>query len=54
MCQHLNVSRAGYYKWIHRKKTSDELENEQIALWIKEYDEKFKHTLEAKKQKQSA
>lgn len=45
MCQQLNVSRAGYYKWIHREKTSDELENEQIALWIKEYDEKLKHTL---------
>ncbi|WP_171012025.1 IS3 family transposase [Hathewaya histolytica] len=45
MCQQLNVSRAGYYKWLHREKTADELENEQIALWIKEYDEKFKHTL---------
>ncbi|HEX9062227.1 MAG TPA: IS3 family transposase [Clostridia bacterium] len=45
MCQQLNVSRAGYYKWIHREKTQVELENEQIALWIKEYDEKFKHTL---------
>ena len=45
MCQQLNVSRAGYYKWIHRQKTSDELENEQIALWIKEYAEKFKHIL---------
>lgn len=45
MCQQLNVSRASYYKWIHRQKTLDELENEQIALWIKEYAEKFKHTL---------
>lgn len=45
MCKQLNVSRAGYYKWINREKPADELENEQIALWIKEYDEKFKHTL---------
>lgn len=45
MCQQLTVSRAGYYKWLHREKTSDELENEQIALWINEYDERFKHTL---------
>lgn len=45
MCQQLNVSRAGYYKWLHREKTSNELENEQIVLWIKEYSEKFKHTL---------
>lgn len=45
MCAQLNVSRSGYYKWIQREKAPDELENEQIALWIKEYDEKFKHTL---------
>lgn len=45
MCQQLNVSRAGYYKWLRREITSDELENEQITLWIKEYDQKFKHTL---------
>lgn len=45
MCNQLNVSRAGYYKWIKREKPTDELENEQIALWIKEYAEKFKNTL---------
>lgn len=45
MCRQLHVCRAGYYKWLHRKKTSEERENEQLALWIKEYDEKFKHTL---------
>jgi len=45
MCQQLNISRAGYYKWLHRKKPADEVENEQLVLWIKEYDEKFKHTL---------
>lgn len=45
MCQQLDVSRSGFYKWIHREKTEEELENEQIADWIKEYDEKYKHTL---------
>ena len=45
MCQQLNISRASYYKWLHHEKASEELENEQIALWINEYDEKFKHTL---------
>jgi len=45
MCEQLNVTRAGYYKWLNRDKPKEELENEQIALWITEYDEKFKHTL---------
>ncbi|MDD4610087.1 MAG: IS3 family transposase, partial [Bacteroidaceae bacterium] len=45
MCEILEISRAGYYKWIHREKTEKELENEQIATWIVEYDNKFKHTL---------
>ncbi len=45
MCRMLEISRAGYYKWIHREKTEEELENEQIATWIMEYDKKFKHTL---------
>ena len=45
MCQQLNISRAGYYKWLQHEKPQEEMENEQIALWIKEYDEKFKHTL---------
>lgn len=45
MCQQLNISRAGYYKWLNREQPKEEIENEQIALWIREYDEKFKHTL---------
>lgn len=45
MCQQLNVSRAGYYKWLHREKTIEELENEQISSWIIEYDEKYRHIL---------
>lgn len=45
MCRKLNVSRAAYYKWLHRDKTELELENEMIAQLILEYDEKYKHTL---------
>lgn len=45
MCRKLEVSRAAYYKWLHRKKTVLEIENEQIAQLILEYDEKYKHTL---------
>jgi transposase InsO family protein len=45
MCKKLEVSRAGYYKWLNRKETKEELENKQIALWLQEYDEKYKHTL---------
>lgn len=45
MCQQLEVSRAAYYKWLHRKKTEEELENEQLAAWIIEFDVKYKHTL---------
>ena len=45
MCKKLEVSRAAYYKWLHRDKTALEIENEQIAQLIVEYDEKYKHTL---------
>lgn len=45
MCEHLNVSRASYYKWLNRKKPEIELENEKIAEWIREYDQKFNHIL---------
>ena len=45
MCKKLGVSRAGYYKWLNRKETEEELENKQIALWIWEYDKKYNHTL---------
>ena len=45
MCRKLEVSRAAYYKWLHRNKTALEIENEQIAQLILEYDEKYKHTL---------
>ncbi|MCR5795374.1 MAG: IS3 family transposase [Solobacterium sp.] len=45
MCKVLNISRAAYYKWLHRKQTEEEIENERIAQLILEYDGKYKHTL---------
>ena len=45
MCKVLNISRAAYYKWLHREQTAEEMENERIAQLILEYDEKYKHTL---------
>ena len=35
MCRKLNVNRAAYYKWLNRKQSSRELENEKIVEWIK-------------------
>lgn len=45
MCRHLQVSRSGYYQWLHRKETQKERENKQIASWVIEYDQKYKHIL---------
>ncbi len=45
MCTQLGIARSGYYKWLHREKPEQELENELIAELIKEYDEKFGHIL---------
>ena len=45
MSKKLEVSRAGYYKWLKRDKSDIELENEQLASWITEYDIKFQHIL---------
>ncbi len=45
MCVSLNISRASYYKWLHREIPIQEQENIQLAGLIKEYDERFKHTL---------
>ena len=45
MCEKLNVSRAGYYKWKKHEKTKEEQENERLAELIREYDELFHHTL---------
>lgn len=45
MCQQLNISRAGYYKWLHREISDNEKENIKISEIIKEYDNKFNHIL---------
>lgn len=45
MCKELEVSRAAYYKWLHREIPEQELENIELAGLIKEYDERFNHIL---------
>ncbi len=41
----MEVSRAGYYKWLKHEQTREEKENAVIAQLIREYDERFNHTL---------
>lgn len=45
MCRQLGVSRAAYYKWLHKETPDAEQENIKLAEWIKEYDERFHHIL---------
>ena len=45
MCKQLELSRAAYYKWLHREIPEQELENIKLAELIKEYDECFNHIL---------
>lgn len=45
MCKQLDVSRAAYYKWLHREIPLQEQENIKLANLIKEYDERFNHIL---------
>jgi hypothetical protein len=45
MCRQLGISRAAYYKWLHREVPYEELENIKLAELIKEYDERFCHIL---------
>lgn len=45
MCKQLGISRAAYYKWLHRKTPEQELGNIKLAELIKEYDERFRHIL---------
>ncbi|WP_237756837.1 IS3 family transposase [Levilactobacillus parabrevis] len=40
MCQCLEVSRAAYYKWLHRRPNQRELDNEEIYKYIKALEEK--------------
>ena len=45
MCRQLEISRAAYYKWLHREIPKCELEDVELAELIKEYDERFNHIL---------
>ena len=45
MCKQLGISRAAYYKWLHREIPRYEQENIELAELIKEYDERFNHIL---------
>jgi putative transposase len=45
MCKQLGISRAAYYKWLHRDIPENEQENIKLAQIIKEYDERFNHIL---------
>ena len=45
MCSQLGISRAAYYKWLHRSVPETERENIRLAELIKEYDERFHHIL---------
>lgn len=45
MCKGLKISRAAYYKWLHRLVSREEKENLRLAELIKEYDERFGHIL---------
>ena len=40
MCRHLGISKAAYYKWLHRPVPQAEQENLMLAELIREYDEK--------------
>ena len=45
MCQQLNITRAAYYKWLHREAPEAEQENILLAQLIREYDDRFNHIL---------
>lgn len=45
MCRQLNITKAAYYKWLHRTVPQAEQENIQLAELVREYDEKFNHIL---------
>ena len=45
MCQQLDITRAAYYKWLHRNIPVAEQENILIAQLIREYDDRFNHIL---------
>lgn len=49
MCRKLGITRAAYYKWLHREIPAEELENRTLAQLIQEYDQRFGHILGRKR-----
>ena len=49
MCRKLGITRAAYYKWLHREVPAEELENQTLAQLIQEYDQRFGHILGRKR-----
>ena len=45
MCQQLEITRAAFYKWLHREIPAAEQENILIAQLIRDYDDCFNHIL---------
>ncbi len=45
MCEKLEITRAAYYKWLHREVPEQERENMELAELIREYDDRFGHIL---------
>ena len=41
MCRILGIKRANYYKWLHHEKSQRDIENEELAEYIEEYNEKY-------------
>lgn len=37
LCSKLHISRSGYYKWMKRTPSQNQIVNEQLVEWIKEY-----------------
>lgn len=45
MCRQLGISKAAYYKWLHRTVPQSEQKNLLLAELIREYDEQYNHIL---------
>ena len=45
MCRSLGISKASYYKWLHREIPQAEQENILLAELVREYDEQYNHIL---------
>ncbi|MHB9782847.1 IS3 family transposase [Streptococcus sp. 10F2] len=45
MCKQLSIARSAFYKWKHRVIPEQEKVNKELAVLIKEYDERFSHIL---------